>query len=42
MIIGLWPHKMSLINLKEIMYGTCPPRDHQVIGTKWVFRNKLD
>lgn len=19
-----------------------PPRDHQVIGTKWVFRNKLD
>jgi hypothetical protein len=23
--------------------GSCsPPRDHRVIGTKWVFRNKLD
>ena len=30
--------------MKEIKYGLSPPRpkDHPVIGTKWVFRNKLD
>jgi len=33
-----------LNNLKEIKYGFLhpDPKDHPIIGTKWVFRNKLD
>jgi len=43
-IIRPLPCKMNLINSLEIMYNLYVPRsdDMNIIGTKWMFRNKMD
>lgn len=42
--IGCWLSKNNSTNLREIKYETLvPPRqDHSIIGTKFIFKNKLN
>ena len=43
-LIGFLPYKMNSINLKETEFGIWNHvfTTQSIIGTKWVFRNKLD
>src|ERR1044072_7075151 len=42
--IGFWQWKKNLVNSPRIMFGiwSKKPTGVHVIGTKWVFRNKLN
>lgn len=42
MRIGILQCKKNLINLKELRYLVPRRNDHSVMGTKWVYRNRLD